>query len=196
MAKKIPLYFTAFLEGAALMALELISSRILAVGFGSTLKVWAVLLTMTLLGLALGYYFGGKFSAKPELRIKLLLGLSLFSSVFLLLYPGLGSGVVDLFDGLGLITGTFLASLVLVFVPLCVFGMFSPLLIDLLNENKTEKSGSTAGLVYGISTLGGIVATFLFGLYILPYFGIRVSSFILSGIFAVVLVQLLLIRKA
>lgn len=195
MTKKIFLFTSAFLEGTALMALELISSRLLAVGFGSTLKVWAILLSLTLLGLALGYFLGGKYASKPESSRKVLLGLSLFLVAFFAVYPQIGNQIVLYTGQMGLFFGTFLASLMLVFVPLCAFGMYSPILIDLLNANETESSGKTAGLVYGISTLGGILATFLFGLFLIPEIGVRNCSYLLSVLFLTVFVLLFFSRR-
>jgi hypothetical protein len=51
-------------------------------------------------------------------------------------------------------------------------------------------SGSSAGLVYSISTFGGIIATFSFGLYFIPYLGVKTSSLIVAStlIFALVLI--------
>ena len=50
----------SFIEGGALMAYEIISSRIYTPHFGGTVYVWTSILTITLLGLALGYRHGDK----------------------------------------------------------------------------------------------------------------------------------------
>jgi len=54
------IYLIALVEGINLMSFELITSRVMAIAFGSTMKVWANLLCLTLLFLALGYFLGEK----------------------------------------------------------------------------------------------------------------------------------------
>ena len=49
----------AALAGAAIMAVELLGARMLSVGYGASLHVWAVMISVTLLSLALGYFVGG-----------------------------------------------------------------------------------------------------------------------------------------
>lgn len=65
-----------------------------------------------------------------------------------------------------------LVSLTLFMVPpLICMGMVSPVNINLLTHNF-ESAGNSAGNVYAISTVGGIVATFLMGFVIIPNFGL------------------------
>lgn len=49
----------AFLSGAALMALEIAGSRLLAPYFGSSVFVWGSLISVFLAALSVGYYVGG-----------------------------------------------------------------------------------------------------------------------------------------
>ena len=58
----------AFVEGATVMACELLGAKMTAPFFGTTIYSWAAVLAVTLGGLAGGYYFGGWMSArkKPE----------------------------------------------------------------------------------------------------------------------------------
>ena len=48
------LLLLSFIEGGSLMAVELMSARMLAPYFGSSLFVWATVLAVTLGGLTLG----------------------------------------------------------------------------------------------------------------------------------------------
>tara|TARA_Y100001934_G_C12315887_1_gene757447 strand:- start:1560 stop:1736 length:177 start_codon:yes stop_codon:yes gene_type:complete len=48
-----------FFTGAIVLALELVASSIMNPFFGVSLNVWASILSVTLIGLALGYKFGG-----------------------------------------------------------------------------------------------------------------------------------------
>ena len=48
-----------FLAGAALLSLEIASSRVMAPYFGSSLFVWGALIGIVLAGLSVGYWVGG-----------------------------------------------------------------------------------------------------------------------------------------
>ena len=52
-----------FTTGAAILALELLASRILMPYFGVSLYIWSGILSITLVSLALGYWWGGKLTA-------------------------------------------------------------------------------------------------------------------------------------
>ena len=72
------------LEGATVMAVELLSARMVAPYFGSSLYVWGTVIGFTLLALAIGYFAGGVMADKysgPDT----LLWVLLMASVFLLL---------------------------------------------------------------------------------------------------------------
>src|SRR5688572_22171494 len=51
-----------FLTGAAILALELLASRIMTPYFGVSLYIWTGILSITLISLALGYWAGGKLA--------------------------------------------------------------------------------------------------------------------------------------
>ena len=51
-----------FITGAAILALELLSSRILTPYFGVSLYIWSGILSITLVSLALGYWWGGRLT--------------------------------------------------------------------------------------------------------------------------------------
>ena len=166
----------AFVEGGALMAVELISAKLIATFFGVSLYVWATVLALTLLGLAIGYYIGGLISETKE-NAKKLLKILIASAVIISLLPHLGTLIMNFLLPLGFEIGILISGLFIVFPPLLCFGTISPLIIA-LTVKEVEKTGAAAGTVYGISTLGGIFATFLFGFYIIPYKGIMISCYI------------------
>src|SRR3990172_4914213 len=51
-----------FITGAAILALELLASRIMTPYFGVSLYIWTGILSITLVSLALGYWAGGRFA--------------------------------------------------------------------------------------------------------------------------------------
>ena len=63
------LVLTAAVGGAAVMAVEFAGVRMLSVGYGSSLTIWAAMISVTMLSLALGYFGGGALAdrwPKPQ----------------------------------------------------------------------------------------------------------------------------------
>src|SRR5512147_1980941 len=56
------LYAIIFISGGAILALELLASRIMTPYFGVSLYIWTGILSITLISLALGYWAGGRFA--------------------------------------------------------------------------------------------------------------------------------------
>lgn len=170
--KKSGYYVIGFVEGASLMAFQLITSRILASAYGNTIDVWAVLLSFTLLGLAFGYFYGGRIAKKSDTKI---LAYFLTASLILILILPWYQKFI-LFIGLNLpdITGLLLFGLIAVAPVTFIFGIITPVLIKIITTSKTP---FLAGKLYAISTAGGVIGTFIFGLYFIPYFGVMISAF-------------------
>src|ERR1700675_4757635 len=57
-----------FITGAAILALELLASRILTPYFGVSLYIWTGILSITLIALAVGYWAGGRLAAGTRKR--------------------------------------------------------------------------------------------------------------------------------
>src|SRR4030042_1137789 len=53
------IYVNAFFLGIVLMSLEMLGSRYLNPYFGSSIYIWAALISTVLLALAIGYFLGG-----------------------------------------------------------------------------------------------------------------------------------------
>jgi spermidine synthase len=169
MFKKILLL--SFIEGACVMAAELIGAKMLAPFFGSSLYVWATVLAITLFALTSGYFIGGILSEKKNANLNLYL-IALLGGVFMVLMPSLCNALFIWFGTWRLIPATLISTTILLFPPVFLMGMVSPLIISLIG-NQFIKPGRAAGLVYSISTLGGILSTFLCGFYIIPVMGLK-----------------------
>jgi len=169
------LYLIAFIEGGAVMAIELSGAKMIAPFFGTSLFVWASVLAVTLGGLAAGYFAGGwatyRFPAMKLLFWELLAG-----TLLIALMPFLAVRFMSITGGMGLRLGSLFSSFSFMFLPLFCMGMISPTLIQLQNK-ELKGTGKTAGTVYAISTIGGIIMTLLMGFYFLPEWGIRLSVF-------------------
>lgn len=176
----------AFLEGSSLMAIELLSSKIIAPYYGNSLYVWTSVFTNTIAGLTLGYFIGGQLSKRNQLR-KILVFILSFSFLFLLLIFPNSSFVSTLSFLFPLKTGVIIFSFILIFPIVFCLGLVSPLLIKLLSSSLVE-IGSNSGKIYSISTFGGVIMTFLFGLYIIPNLGITVSIILISILIGLALI--------
>jgi len=183
------LYLIAFIEGGSVMAIELTGAKMIAPFFGTSLYVWASVLAVTLGGLAAGYFAGGwatyRFSTQKILFWELLAG-----TLLIALMPFLALKFMSLTGNLGLRLGSLFSSLSFMFLPLFCMGMISPTIIQLQNR-ELKGTGKTAGTIYAISTIGGIIMTLLMGFYLLPEWGIRKSvllSAILLGSMAILVV--------
>ena len=180
-----------FIAGALVMILELIGSRLLAPYLGTSIFVWTALIGIVLGALSLGYYLGGRFSAKnPSLAflclILFLAGLAIFLVAifkdFILFYS----------TYFGVKSGAVFATIILFALPGVLLGMISPYAVR-LKIKDLESSGGIAGNLYALSTIGSIVGTFLAGFYLIPTFG---SNQIIFGLaIALILISLLGGRK-
>lgn len=183
MKKQLSIFFfvLAFVEGGAVMCIELCSAKILAPFFGTSIYVWASVLGITLAALTSGYYAGGKLSAKNN-HSKIVAWLMLIGGVLLALAPIISSLILPItivFTGQSqfyFLLGTIISLMCFLFLPLLCFGGISPLLIHILTSTSNQ-SGKNSGNVYAISTLGGIFSTFLVGFYLLPTFGIQTTLY-------------------
>ena len=169
--KKYILEITVFISGAVVMILELTGSRVVAPYLGTSLFVWTSLIGIILGCLSLGYWLGGKIADKNATYKKyslilffagLLIAITAFSKETILEF------IQTYIPGLRL--GSILAA-ILLFAPASIFlGMVSPYAVK-LKMHSVEKSGSTVGTLYAISTIGSIVGTFLAGFVLIAYFG-------------------------
>ncbi len=175
------------------MVCELVGAKMLAPFFGTSLYVWAAALGLTLGGLTTGYFLGGRLSAKYPNDIRLLYYVLVAAAFFLILMPITSKWIMAATIDMNLQTGAIISLLVFMVPPLIFMGMTSPIIINLLT-NDADYAGNSAGNVYAISTLGGILMTFLMGFFIIPNFGITKPA-IITGIALALLPVISLFRK-
>ncbi len=154
------------IEGASLMVVELLGAKLLAPFYGSSLFVWTAVLSITVLGLSLGYHFGGRLSEKgaTEKDLVMILGIA---AILVFAMPFTANQLISISPGMGLITGICISSLILLVPPMFCFGLVGPIIVRLM-AHKVDTLGNVAGTIYFTSTFGGIVATFVFGFYLIP----------------------------
>lgn len=175
-----PLELIVFASGTVVMVLELIGSRILAPYLGTSIFVWTSLIGIILAALSGGYYLGGKFS-RDNPTMTFLTAVLFVASLSLLLLILIKDLVLAYVMGLGVATGSVVATVILFMPASVLFGMVSPYAIR-LKTKQVENVGGVAGNLYALSTIGSIFGTFLAGFYLIPHFSSTQILFGLSGV--------------
>jgi predicted membrane-bound spermidine synthase len=168
----------AFLEGFAVLGVEILGGKILSSYFGSSYIMWTVVLGITMFSLAIGYYLGGIISQKKDLS-GILFNIMLAGGVLIGLMIVLSNGIFAFFSESEIYRSLIISSLLLIAPPLICIGSITSILIQIMNLSS-GKAGNSSGKIYGYSTLGGITATFLIGYFIIPSFGVSYPLFVIS----------------
>ncbi|MCB0105723.1 MAG: fused MFS/spermidine synthase, partial [Caldilineaceae bacterium] len=173
-----------FTTGAVTLGVELSASRLLEPVFGNNQIVWAALIGLILLYLALGAWLGGKLADRYPHRARLE-QVVVCAALGVALVPLVGSSVlrwaatgIDSFDA-DLLAGSLLAILLLFSVPIILLGTVSPWAVRLAVTDVTQ-AGHMAGRLYAIATAGSLVGTFVPVLWLIPVYGTRWTFFLLA----------------
>lgn len=215
------LALVVFLNGMAIMVLEMAGARLLAPELGTSILVWTSLIGVILASLSLGYWLGGKLAdnclrtvasakkrrkdAPPEetaapdqapatyaRAYAVLSNLLVFASISVFLCAALGLYVPSLVSRL--------SSSLYVSTVLAALALFTvpSLLCGMVSPyavrlgiTDSETSGAIIGRLNAIGTVGSIVGTFLGGFVLLAWFS---TSTILLGVAATLLLASALVR--
>ena len=167
--------FVVFAAGAASLAIEISASRLLAPYFGNTTVVWANVIGLILVYLSVGYWLGGRIAdRRPEPRV--LGAVLLVAAAATCVLPFIAHPFLQLalqgFSALsiGVVAGSFFATLLLFSVPVSLLGMVSPFAVRLAVRDVST-AGSVSGRLSSLTTLGAIVGTFVPALVLIPAVG-------------------------
>lgn len=169
------LYFTVFISGMSTLAGEFAASRLLGNVFGTSNLVWAAIVGLILLYLTAGYFLGGRWADKSP-HGKTMYAILAWGAFTLGVVPYVAGPVLraaaNAFDNiqLGVLAGAFAGVLVLFTVPITLLGMISPFAIRLAMDDA-GRAGNISGTIYGISTIGSFIGTFLPTLVLIPTIG-------------------------
>ncbi len=180
------LYFAVFTTGMTTLAAELTASRLVGNVFGTSNLVWASIIGLILIYLTLGYFLGGRWADRWPMGSAMYRVLA-WGAFTLGVVPYIAAPVLRLaakaVEGLqvAVLLGSFAGVLVLFSVPVTLLGTISPFAIR-LSTDSTDTAGRAAGTVYGVSTLGSFLGTFLPVLVTIPAIGTR-STFLVFSLF-------------
>jgi len=164
------LFVVVSLSGAAVLALEILGTRILGPFYGVSLYLWSALISVALAALSLGYFLGGAWADRGATPSKLA-ALLLLAGLWVFAIPLLRDPLLATSETLGLRTAVLVTSTALFFPPLALLGMVSPYAIR-LSVRALDEVGRTAGNLYAISTVASVVAALLTGFWLIPHVGV------------------------
>ncbi len=160
-----------FIASFCTLVIELVAGRIMAPYVGVSLYTWTSIIGVVLAGISIGAYLGGRIADRYPRSSTL---------GWLLFFSGLGAfSISPLTNFVGgaqfqtsLMSRILLITTIVFFVPSCLLGMISPVVVK-LTLNNLEKTGNVVGKIYAFSTLGSILGTFATGFFLISWIGTR-----------------------
>lgn len=184
------IYVAVFFSGLTSLGIEMAASRLLGNVFGTSNLVWASIIGLILIYLAVGYFLGGKWadrSANEATFYKIIIWAAISTAVVPLFSRPVLRLAANAFDELqmGILFGSLTSVLILLAIPMTLMGTASPFAIRLAVQD-TRGIGSISGRIYGISTLGSFIGTFLPVLLLFPTIGTYRTFLLFSLILVIV----------
>jgi spermidine synthase len=175
--------------GAASLSTEMTGARLLAPYFGASDLVWSNVIGLILVSLAVGYWLGGKVADRyPTHRalatVVLVAALALAVIPFAARPLFLASANAFANVSAGAFIASFFGALAMFIIPVTALGAVAPWSIRLSVET-VGRSGSVAGRLYALSTVGAIIGTFLPVLVLIPLIGTRRTLLCTAALLAV-----------
>ena len=180
------LYFFYFLSGTTALIYELIWARKFGLIFGVDAYGIATVLSVFFIGLALGSWLFGKnvdrLKISPVKLYGLLeIGIAAYAALTPVTFKFLNSAQSSLFDTLGnpelfsfsLIV--FLLSTLALIVPTTLMGATFPAAVKAAAHISAD---STAGMLYGLNTLGAVIGTALAGFLLVHLLGANATTYL------------------
>jgi spermidine synthase len=160
-----------FIASFCTLVIELVAGRMMAPYVGVSLYTWTSIIGVVLAGISIGAYLGGRIADRYPRSSTL---------GWLLFLSGLGAFSISPLTNLigeaqfhtSLMTRILIITTLIFFVPSCLLGMISPVVVKLTLKNL-EKTGNVVGKIYAFSTLGSILGTFATGFFLISWMGTR-----------------------
>ncbi|HXF55460.1 MAG TPA: fused MFS/spermidine synthase [Hyphomicrobiaceae bacterium] len=177
----------ALLQGFLSMGFQLVASRLLAPHFGTTLIVWAFLISTFLAAFSAGAFMGSFTSRlkthrrRVAIAVQGLIGVTFFALVAFAGRPLLRlieTSFEQLWAGLAAACG------LLFLIPVAALSAILPVLAETF-AGEGRSAGVASGVIYGVSTLGNIAGVMTTAFLLIPNFS---TPALLTGWFVVSLV--------
>lgn len=177
------IYIISFIEGGMMLVTEFASTRKISVFFGNSLYVWLIVLCITMIGLAAGYYIANywisRSSSNIQLQQKQLSSLFLILSISLMCWKFNNNVSMFLIHAqVNLISAVIIDALFLLLFPMFAYGSITTLLVSI--SQKINPDQPVYGKILAYSTLGSIVFAVMAVLFLFPLIGVQLTIIILS----------------
>jgi spermidine synthase len=181
-----------FIASFCTLVIELVAGRIMAPYVGVSLYTWTSIIGVVLAGISIGAYIGGLLADRHPKPATL--GWLLFlSGIGALIIAPLTNLIGAAQFNVTLMLRILILTTAIFFVPSCILGMISPVVVKLTLNNLND-TGNIVGKIYAFSTLGSILGTFATGFFLISWMGTRnillavaiilmVSAFLVGGFF-------------
>ena len=197
MAERIVLRIAVFAAGALLMALEVAAFRIIGKTFGSALRETTTVIAVFLTAMSIGYWAGGRVGDRWP-RASTLVTTLLAAALSMLFVPQIDTALSPRIaaSDLALATHAFLASAILFAIPTVLLSATSPIAVRLFTTTSGH-SGSTAGSISAISTIGSIAGSIVTAFLLIDWLGsiMRTVTFVAAATCATALAVILAARR-
>ncbi len=190
-------YTLVVLLGILSMGFQLLASRLLNPFFGSSLIVWAWLISTFLAAFSVGSILGGWISNAPisqRIRAQWIAGaVAVCSLAFTAFFGRAVLGQIEI-AFTEITTGLLVACLGLFFLPVTTLSSFGPQCVQFLAGRGTPP-GKASGLVYGVSTLGNIAGVMLTAFVLIPHLPVSTLLYLWLGVALVNLSCLIILLR-
>ncbi len=176
-------YVITFTASFCSLVIEMVAGRIMAPFVGVSIYTWTSIIGVILAGISVGAYIGGKLVDRFPQR-KTLGWLLLLSGITALSIIPLTYMVAAYRFPLSLMLRIFVVTTIIFFIPGCVLGTISPVVVRLTLKN-IDNAGNVIGKIYALSTLGAIIGTFVTGFFLISWMGTQ-KIILLMGVILLV----------
>jgi hypothetical protein len=186
-------YVVVITLGILSMGFQLLASRLLNPHFGSSIIVWAWLISTFLAAFSIGSMIGGWISnLSPHGRHRGQLTGTLIAIVTLTIAAAFGRKLLSHIEVTfpEMSTGLFVSCVGIFFLPVTALSSFGPQCVQFLASRGTPP-GKASGIVYGVSTLGNIAGVMLTAFVLIPHFPVSTLLYIWLGVAVVSLASLM-----
>ncbi len=187
------LYASSIICGFCMMALEIIGARFVQPIFGSSIDVWAAIISVFILSLSIGYVVGGRIADRSHTN-KALGWVILCAGACYCLIPVFGMAFME---SLGENVhssrwGVLFAALFLYLAPSLLLGTVSPILVKLV-FTSAERVGTTTGTLYAIGSFGNVLGILVSDYVLLAHVSLNTNIIAMGAVLCVLGVAHLLI---
>ena len=174
------LYAIAFIASGCTLVIELVAGRLLAPYIGVSLYTWTSVIGVILAGISIGNFLGGRLADRfpgPSVLGLTLVAASITSFVTLALVSALPQFTL----WMPLIPRILVLTTVIFFLPGCILGMITPLVVKQALTDLGQ-AGGLVGRVYAVSTAGSLVGVYLTGFVLIAHFGTRLIVVMVAAV--------------